>query len=122
VIGVDGLRLRELFATIDARTISGQWDVLAEFFHPEIVYERPGTPRLCGLDRLLLYYREERQIIRSVHHVEGALVQDGSGAAWGRVDCVLAAGTRSELGFADVYRIEQDLIRLRRTHFFLPGV
>jgi ketosteroid isomerase-like protein len=115
---MDGLRLRELFATIDAR----RWDALAEFFHPDIVYERPGTPPLRGLDRVLLYYREERQIISSAHTVEGALVQDGSGAAWGRVDCVLTAGTRNELGFADIYLIEQELIRLRRTHFFLPGV
>lgn len=115
---MDDVRLRAMFATIDAM----DWDALPEFFHAEIVYERPGFPLLRGLDRVLRFYHDERKIVWSVHHVEGTVVQNSRGTAWGRVDSMLTDGTGSELGFADVYHFDRDLIRLRRTHFFVPGV
>lgn len=115
---MDGVRLRAMFATIDAM----DWEALREFFHPEIVYERPGFPPLRDLDRVLSFYYDERKIARSVHHVECTVVRDDRGAAWGRVGCLLADGTETELGFADIYHFDRDLIRLRRTHFFVPGV
>jgi ketosteroid isomerase-like protein len=115
---VDGTRLQAMFAAIDAE----QWDALPRFFHPEVIYERPGFPELRGLDRLLLFYRHQRPIAHGVHTVEGIAVQDGRGAAWGRVDCVMTDGTRTGVGFADVYLFERGVIRLRRTHFFVPAV
>jgi ketosteroid isomerase-like protein len=115
---MDDVRLRAMFATIDAM----DWDALPEFFHAELVYERPGFPPLRGLDRVLRFYHHERKIVRSVHHVEGAIVRNGRGAAWGRVDSTLTDGTDTELGFADIYHFDRDMIRLRRTHFFVSGV
>ncbi|MDQ3761703.1 MAG: nuclear transport factor 2 family protein [Actinomycetota bacterium] len=115
---MDDVRLRAMFATIDAV----DWDALPQFFHAEIVYERPGFPPLCGLDRVLRFYHNERKIVRSTHHVEGTVVQDDLGAVWGRVGCVLTNGTETELGFADIYHFDRNLVRLRRTHFFVPGV
>ncbi|WP_329256096.1 nuclear transport factor 2 family protein [Actinoallomurus sp. NBC_01490] len=115
---MDDARLRAMFATIDAM----DWDALPEFFHPQIVYERPGFPSLDGLDRVLRFYHDERKILSSVHDVEHTVVQDGRAAAWGRVSCVLPGGTRTEVGFADIYEFDGGLIRLRRTHFFVPSV
>jgi hypothetical protein len=82
-----------MFATIDA--MAGM--PCPEFFHAEIVYERPSFPPMRGLDQVLRFYHHERKIVRSVHHVEGAIVQNGRGAAWGRVDSTLTDGTDTEL-------------------------
>lgn len=115
---MDDAWLRTMFTTIDAM----DWDALPGFFHPTMVYERPGFPPLIGLDRVLRFYHDERKIVSSAHDVERTVVADGRGAAWGRVSCVLPDGARTELGFADIYEFDDGLIRLRRTHFFVPGV
>jgi len=115
---MDDLRLRAVFGAIDAQ----DWDAMSAFFHPEVVYERPGTRTVRGVDDLMLFYRAERKVTRSAHHIEGTVVQDGRGAIWGRADCVLADGTHTTIGFADVFEFDEDLIRLRRSHFFVPGV
>lgn len=115
---MDGDRLRTLFSTIDAM----DWDTLAGFFHPEAVYSRPGYPDLRGLDRIMHFYHAERAITSSEHTVEHTIVDGGLGAAWGRVSCVLTNGNKTEVGFADVYAFEGNLITERRTHFFVPSV
>ncbi|MQA93623.1 MAG: hypothetical protein GEV11_02930 [Streptosporangiales bacterium] len=115
---MDGTRIRAMFAVIDAQ----DWAALPGFFHPEVVYERPGFPPLHGLDRVMRFYHEERKITRSVHHIEATAVEDGRAACWGRVECELPDGSETTVGFADVYTFEGDRIHLRRTHFFVPSV
>lgn len=107
-----------MFATIDAM----DWDALPDFFDVAMVYERPGFAPLRGLERVLHFYHQEREIALSVHRIDGAVFQDGRGAAWGEVSCLLADGTATVAGFADVYHFDHDLITLRRTHFFVPAV
>jgi hypothetical protein len=111
-------RLRTMFATIDAM----RWESLSGFFHADIVYERPGFRALRGIDRLLHFYRAERKILRTMHRVENTAIQGRFGAAWGRVTCTLPDGSDVELGFADVYHLDDQLIIFRRTHFFVPAV
>lgn len=115
---MDGDRLRKLFSTIDAM----DWDTLTGFFHPDCVYARPGFPDLRGLDRIMHFYHAERAIRRSAHTVAHAIVVGPLGAAWGRVACELTDGSQTELGFADVYQFDGELIIERRTHFFVPAV
>jgi ketosteroid isomerase-like protein len=115
---MDDGQLRAMFSTIDAM----DWEALAAFFHEDIVYERPGFPELCGIPQIMRFYREERKILQSAHWVQHTVIQDKLGAAWGRVACVLQDGTQTELGFADVYQFDDELVTLRRTHFFVPAV
>jgi uncharacterized protein len=107
-----------MFATIDAQ----DWAALPTFFHPDMVYERPGFSVLRGLDEVLHFYHVERGIRASAHRIDGMAVQDGAGAAWGEVHCVLADGRETDVGFADTYRFADKLIIHRRTHFFVPAV
>lgn len=110
--------LHAMFATIDAQ----DWTTLPSFFHPEIVYERPGFPVLRGLDRVMRFYHEERGIRESTHRIDGTATQGDAGVAWGEVHCVLADGKETDVGFADVCLFDDGLIILRRTHFFVPAV
>lgn len=113
---MDGTRIRAMFGVIDAQ----DWAALPGFFHPEVVYERPGFPALVGVDRMMRFYLEERKIVRSAHHIEATAAEEGRAACWGRVEATLPDGSETTVGFADVYLVDHGLIRLRRTHFFTP--
>lgn len=115
---VNGQWIRDMFVAID----SGDWDRLLTFFHPEIVYERPGYEPFVGRDRVMRFYREERVIAGGTHTLDGTVVEDGRAAGWGRIDALRTDGEAVALRFADAYLIEDERIRLRRSHFFLPGV
>jgi hypothetical protein len=114
-----GDTVRLMFARIDAQ----HWDGLAELLHPEVVYERPGYPALTGRDRVLRFYREERQVASGRHEVEATLAGDGAAVAWGRMRGRMRDGTDVEVGFAEVYEIAADgSIRHRRSYFFTAAV
>ena len=49
-----------MFAAIDGR----DFDALERYFHPDVVYERPGYEPIRGLGSLLHFYREVRRISR----------------------------------------------------------
>lgn len=108
----------KMFAAIDAK----DWDSLADFLHPQHVYERPGYEPLVGRDRVMHFYRVERVIQRGTHYLDGTIVQDDRAAAWGRIDAVHADGSPIDLAFADVYTLSDGAIRTRRSHFFVPAV
>lgn len=115
---MDHARVTAMFAAVDAM----DWTTLAGFFHPAVVYERPGFPPLTGRDRVLRFYRVERPITRSAHRIDGIVIEHDRGAAWGLADCVLADGTAMKIGFADIFHFDEDMITLRRTHFFVAAV
>lgn len=115
---VDGQWIERMFATIDA----SDWSELPAFFHPAVVYERPGYEPFVGRDRVMRFYREERVIVRGRHTLEGVVVADGKAAAWGRIDAVHADGSPIAHAFSDVYVLAQDAVKLRRSHFFVPAV
>jgi uncharacterized protein len=114
-----GETVRRMFAHIDAE----DWDGLAGLLHPDVVYERPGYPALAGRDRVLHFYRAERQVAAGRHEVEGTLAGGGAAAAWGRMRGRLRDGTAVAVGFAEVYAIDPDgTIRHRRSYFFTAAV
>jgi len=115
---MDPGRLRELFDVIDAK----RWDVFGDFFGADVVYERPGTRDVRGLGDLVRFYRDERRVASSVHHIDGSVVQGDRGAVWGHAECVMADGTATDIGFADVFEFGGGRITLRRSHFFVPAV
>jgi hypothetical protein len=115
---INGSLIEGMFAAIDAR----DWDTLPAFFHADIVYERPGYDPFVGRDRVMRFYRDERVIARGVHTLEGTVVENGRAAAWGWIDAVHVDGTPIKHSFADIYLLDQHMIKLRRSHFFVPAV
>lgn len=105
-----------MFKTIDAR----QWDQLPEFFHPEMVYDRPGYPLLEGRDAVVHFYREVR-VLTSGEHQLTAVVMDGDyGACWGRFVGAKKDGTPVDLQFADCYVFRDHQLVHRKSHFYVP--
>jgi len=115
---VNGNLIQGMFAAIDAR----DWDTLPAFFHSDIVYERPGYDSFVGCDRVMRFYRDERVIRQGVHTLDGIVVEKGRAAAWGSIDAVHVDGTPIKHSFADVYLLDQQTIKLRRSYFFVAAV
>jgi ketosteroid isomerase-like protein len=110
--------LREMFQAIDAR----DWETLAGFFHPELVYERPGYESLVGAERVLRFYRDERIIADGIHELDGIIIENGAGACWGSMRGTLKDGSDAYVRFADVYAFEGPTLRRRTSYFFEPSV
>lgn len=110
--------VHELFQTIDSR----DWNQLPQFFHPEVVYERPGYPVLKGISRLDNFYREERVIAAGAHHIEAVVIDGNHAACWGRFVGAHKDGSSIDEAFADVYTLVDNRIRHRKSFFFRPAV
>lgn len=110
--------LREMFEAIDAR----DWETLAGFFHPEIVYDRPGYESFVGAERVLRFYRDERIIADGIHDIEGIIIENGAGACWGSMRGTLEDGSNAHVRFADVYSFDGPALRKRTSYFFEPSV
>jgi ketosteroid isomerase-like protein len=115
---MNSTQLGEMFESIDA----SDWQSLVNFYHPNIVYERPGYAPLVGLERVLQFYREERIIAAGRHHIDGMVVERDAGACWGRLRGTLRDGSATDEQFADVYSFEDGKIRTRRSYFFRPAI
>jgi len=111
--------VEELFHTIDAR----DWEALPRFFHPEVVYERPGYEPLVGLAQLLHFYRDVRVIASGAHTLDRIVLDEECAACWGRCVGLHRDGSPIEERFADVYTLAGDgKIATRRSYFFRPAV
>jgi len=110
--------VRWLFEAIDAR----QWDRLAEFFHPEIEYQRPGYDSLVGLEAVVRFYREVRVLASGNHQVTAIAIDGTHGACWGRYLGSRRDGTPVDIEFADCYEFEDGKIRRRKSFFYVPLV
>ena len=108
----------ELFLAVD----SSDWNMLAEIFHHDIVYERPGYEPFVGIDRLLKFYQTERIIASGKHYIEHITIEGNYGACWGRLIGVSKDDFQIDEIFADVYSFENGKIKTRKTHFFRPAV
>lgn len=108
----------DLFGIIDSR----RWDELGAFFHPEVVYQRPGYDPIVGVDRLLQFYRHERVIASGEHRLEAVVVQDGHAACWGRFVGVSRDGAPIDEAFADTYVLSDGRISARKSFFFRPAI
>jgi ketosteroid isomerase-like protein len=111
-------QVTRLFRTIDQR----EWDQLPQFFHQNVVYERPGHDRVSGLDALLRFYREERKIKSGRHDVETIVADENHTVAIGTFRGELRDGTSADEMFADVCTFKDGQIWRRRTFFFRPAI
>ncbi|BAZ23341.1 hypothetical protein NIES4073_42290 [Kalymmatonema gypsitolerans NIES-4073] len=108
----------ELFRAVD----SSHWEALADIFHSNIIYERPGYNPFVGIERLLKFYQMERIIASGKHYIEHITIDDSYGACWGRFLGMSKDGCEIDELFADVYSFEKGKIKTRKTHFFRPAV
>lgn len=108
----------DLFAAIDSAT----WNDLPRFFHPEVVYERPGYPPIEGLSALLDFYGRVRIIAQGKHSLEGGLRDPEKAICWGHFDGRAKNGDLLAERFADAYELEGGLIRKRTTFFFRAAI
>ncbi|HET6805635.1 MAG TPA: nuclear transport factor 2 family protein [Frateuria sp.] len=106
------------FEAIDSRS----WNDLPRFFHPEVVYERPGYPPIQGLAALLEFYSKVRIIAEGKHSLEGGLRDEGKAICWGHFSGRSKDGATLAERFADAYELEDGLIRKRTTFFFRAAI
>jgi aspartate-semialdehyde dehydrogenase len=107
-----------LFDLVDSR----DWQNLNQVFCEDITYERPGYEPLVGFERVSRFYREERAIASGKHHLENVVLNEDSGACWGRFVGVHKNNSAIDERFADVYRFKDGKIKNRQSYFFRPAV
>lgn len=110
--------IRKLLRVIDTQ----EFALFTDIFHPDICYLRPGYEPLCGLDRVLFFYRHERIISSGVHFIGQIVADDHAGACWGRFEGESRDGRKLAEEFADVYRFVGHRIVHRQTYFFRPAI
>jgi len=108
----------DLFQAID----TASWNDLPSFFHPGIVYERPGYAPITGLDALHDFYSGTRIIAEGKHSLEGGLRDAGKAICWGHFRGRSKSGDVLDERFADAYELEGGLIRKRTTFFFRAAI
>ena len=107
-----------LFEAIDTTS----WHDLPRFFHPHVVYERPGYPPIVGLDELLGFYASTRIIAEGKHSLEGSLRNEDQAICWGQFSGRSKNGEALAERFADAYQLKDGLIKQRTTYFFRAAI
>jgi uncharacterized protein len=110
--------VRDLFGAIDGQ----DWSALPDFFTQDCRYERPGYEPILGLPALLRFYTHERIIASGQHFVEKVAIAEDAIVCWGRFVGESRGGRGLDEVFTDVYDLDADRIRLRRTFFFRPAI
>ena len=111
--------IKHLFQIIDAQ----DWLAIRQVFAEQIVYDRPGYPRMIGIERVLYFYQHERVLRSGKHSLDHILVDNDRGSCWGWFVGHKKDGTPVEISFADAYDFDEPgRIRLRRSFFFQPAV
>ena len=110
--------IRDMFHHIDTRDFEG----LRAFFTDDVTYDRPGYEMIRGLDALLHFYREVRVIAAGKHGLTRVVVDEQSGASWGRFTGTHRNGKALDVRFADCYTFENGRIKTRESYFFEPSV
>lgn len=107
-----------LFQAIDGC----DWDALEAMLDPSVVYERPGYAPFEGAAALLHFYRHTRIIASGRHDVHGVLEDGDMLTNFGCFEGVSHDGGLLDVSFCDVCWLNGDLLRRRRTFFFVPAV
>jgi branched-chain amino acid aminotransferase len=118
VVSISPDLIVNLFQKIDSR----DFDRLQQVFCEEIVYERPGYEPMMGYEQVLKFYRTERVIASGTHYLESIVVNQESGACWGRFVGVHKNNSAIDERFADVYTFSNGKIQTRKSYFFRPAV
>lgn len=110
--------IRDMFHKIDTRDFEGLRTVFAD----DVVYERPGYEPIRGIEELIHFYRDVRVIASGKHGLTRVVVDEESGASWGRFTGVHRNGKALDVRYADVYTFENGRIKTRASYFFEPSV
>ena len=110
--------VNRLFGCIDNR----DWQGLSDVLHDEAIYERPGYAPFVGKPAIMDFYLTKRIISCGTHVVEKVLSDGANIACWGSFSGFGKDGSNLGARFADVYRIRDSRIDLRRTFFDSPAV
>jgi len=113
-----GSWFEDLFHAIDTAT----WGDLSQFFHADVVYERPGYPPIEGIDALLAFYSSTRIVAEGKHSLDGGLREGGSAICWGHFHGRSKTGEVLAERFADAYELENGVIKKRTTYFFRAAI
>ncbi|MEO8448796.1 MAG: nuclear transport factor 2 family protein [Gemmatimonadota bacterium] len=108
--------VRGMFKAID----ENQFDHLEQFFHKDIIYERPGYEPLIGLPAVMHFYREVRVLASGRHGFDAIVIDGEQGACWGRWVGIKKDGTLVDLEFADCYTFAKGKLKHRKSFFFTP--
>lgn len=112
-------QVRHYYALVDRGDVSGVIALFAE----RAVYERPGYEPIIGHDQLDDFYYNRRVIKHGRHEVTRIVSDIDSAAVEGVFVGTLKDGREVELGFADFFTINDELlISARRTYFYSPLV
>lgn len=104
--------VREYYDRVDA----GDIDELVSLFSPDVVYDRPGHPRIEGRGALERFYRHVRPLSNGSHDIHTILMDDGEVATRGTFEGT-QAGDKVQIGFADFFRFDDEgRIRYRYTY------
>lgn len=104
--------VRSYYDRVDA----GEIDELVSLFAPDVVYDRPGHPRIEGREALERFYREVRPLSEGRHSLRTIIADDEELAVRGTFEG-LQDGTVITLGFADFFRFDEDTrIQYRYTY------
>ena len=110
--------IHEMFQFIDSR----DWASLKEKFCEDVVYERPGYEPIKGLDDLLTFYSKVRIIAAGKHHLSHIVVNESTGASWGRFIGEGKDSSPLDERFADVYTFMDGKIKHRTSYFFRAAI
>jgi ketosteroid isomerase-like protein len=112
------LYVKKLFRCIDDQ----DWSGFSKFLHEDAIYERPGYEPFVGKPAIMQFYLSERIIASGQHVVERTLSNGQNIACWGSFSGTDKNGRALEARFADVYRLKDGRIDLRRTFFDSPAI
>lgn len=109
---------RRYYQLVDAEDFPAMHDL----FTDDCVYERPGYPPLRGRAEMEAFYSGTRVIASGAHRIDELLIDGERVAVHGLFRGTLRDGSASEVGFADFFTYDGDLIAHRRSFFFRPAV
>lgn len=109
---------QRLFDAIDGR----DWPALEAMLDPDVVYERPGYDPLIGVKDVMHFYRDVRIIVSGRHHLQGVLKGAEVLNYHGHFTGTSRWGDPLDVAFCDVCRLNGELLRHRRTFFYVPAV
>ncbi|MEP1536567.1 MAG: nuclear transport factor 2 family protein [Paracoccaceae bacterium] len=115
---IDHPWIERLFRNIDGR----DWSSLNVMLADDVVYERPGYAPLVGRDSVMNFYEEVRIIKTGQHTVHDVLANENKLSYYGHFAGTSKAGESLDVGFCDVCDVRDNLLKHRKTFFYVPAV
>lgn len=103
-----------MFEAVDKK----EWSILEDIFHTNIIYERPGYATLRGLDDVMHFYREVRNVSQGRHQVTDVITANDKVVCQGHFACRTLLNEKIKTDFCDVYTMKDGRVRFRKTFFY----